>query len=141
MLKRLTNWPEAFAAALESARARPFQWGENDCCLFACDVVLAITGTDLARPFRGYKNRKEALTVIAGFGGIGALAENVAAMHGIPEIPPLQARRGDVCLFDNGNGETLGICRGDLVLAPGKDGLIGHPLTTVLETLRAWEIG
>ncbi len=141
MLKRLDNWPEALAAALEHVQNKPFEWGENDCCLFACNIVEAITGTDLASPFRGYKNRTEAFEVIKGYGGIGKLAESVAQEFSIPEIEPLKARRGDVFLFNNGNGETLGICRGDLVLAPGKEKLDGLPITKVLDTLRAWEIG
>jgi hypothetical protein len=78
---------------------------------------------------------------VARYGGIGRLAESIALEHGIPEIPPLRARRGDVCLFDTGQGETLGICRGNIVLAPGKDGLVGHPVSKLLESLRAWEIG
>ena len=138
MIERLPNWPEAFAAALAHVQNTPFEWGKNDCCLFACNVVEAITGTDLAGPFRGYKNRAEAFKVIKGYGGIGKLAESVAQKYGIPEIEPLKARRGDVCLFNNGNGETLGICRGDLVLAPSKEKLDGLPVSKVL---RAWEIG
>ncbi|MCB9990675.1 MAG: hypothetical protein H6867_04770 [Rhodospirillales bacterium] len=141
MLKRLNNWPEAFAAALEAVQHEPFEWGKNDCCLFACNIVKAITGTDLASPFRGYKDRAEAFEIIKGYGGIGKLAESVAEEYGIPEINPLIARRGDVCLFNNGNGETLGICRGDLVLAPGKEKLDGIPVSKVSDTLRAWRIG
>lgn len=141
MLTRLNNWPEAFAAALDAVQNEPFEWGKNDCCLFACNIVKAITGTDLARPFRGYKNRNEAFEVIKSYGGIGKLAESVAQEYGISEINPLKARRGDVCLFDTGQGETLGICRGDLVLAPGKEGMVGHPISKIQSTLRAWEIG
>jgi len=141
MLERIPHWPEAYADELARVHNKPFEWGKNDCCLFACNVAMAITGTDLARPFRGYKNRTEAFELIKGYGGIGKLAESVAQEYSIPEIEPLRARRGDIFLFDNGNGETLGICRGDLVLAPGEDGLIGHPLSKLSGKLRAWEIG
>lgn len=138
MIQRLANWPEAFASALEHVQNKPFVWGENDCCLFACNCVLAITGTDLARTFRGYKNRNEAVVLIAGYGGLYKLAATIGEEHGIPEVPTLQARRGDVVLFEGGEGPALGICIGDKIVAPGDNGLVGYPL---LKALHAWRIG
>lgn len=138
MLKRIKDWPEALASEMARVQNMPFEWGKNDCCLFACNAVKAITGKDLARSFRGYKTRNEAFDLIKSFGGIGKLAESVAKKYSIPEIDPLLARRGDVCLLDAGRGETLGICVGDTIVAPGDKGLVGFPL---MQGLRAWRIG
>lgn len=138
MIQRLPGWPEAFASALSHVQNKPFEWGVNDCCLFACNCVLAITGTDLARTFRGYQNRKEAIALIAGYGGLYQLAAAIGKEHGIPELPTLKARRGDVVLFEGGNGPALGICTGDKIAAPGDTGLIGYPIR---DALHAWRIG
>jgi hypothetical protein len=52
-MKRYEDWPQRLVAAIEAARGRPFSWGAMDCCLFAADVVLAMTGVDYAAGFRG----------------------------------------------------------------------------------------
>lgn len=138
MIQRLTEWPEALAAALALAQNKPFAWGENDCCLFAANCAEAITGVDLANGFRGYQDRAQALEMIAGFGGLLGFASHIAKIYSLPEMKPLQARRGDICLFEGGNGPTLGICAGDKLLAPGKSGLIGYAIT---KGLYAWGVG
>lgn len=138
MLKRRHGWPEALAAEIERAYHLPFSWGNNDCCLFACNCALVLTGIDLAASFRGYKTRREAMEVLKKFGGVSGVAEAVAHSHAVPEIVPLCARRGDVCLLDAGRGETLGVCVGDWIVCPGFSGLTAFPL---LQGIRAWEIG
>ncbi len=48
-----SDFAERLHAAVAARRGQPFQWGENDCALFACDLVEAATGVDYAAPFRG----------------------------------------------------------------------------------------
>jgi hypothetical protein len=138
MLKRLNGWPEALASALEHARNEPFRWGQNDCCLFAAYCAKAITGRDLAIQFRGYQTRAEAAEILESFGGLYRLASIVARAHGAPEIPPLQARRGDICLLKGREGPMLGVCIGDKIVAPGESGLVSYPIS---KGHHAWGIG
>lgn len=115
MLTRFPNWPERLDAVLRDNN-RPFQWGVNDCALRACDVVLAITGTDVAAEFRGrYTTRVGATRVMRRLygGNLERVAEKIAAAHGMPEIPPALARRGDVVLVDTDHGPSLGVMRHD----------------------------
>ena len=137
-IKRYPDWPERLAKFIDAARIKPFVWGENDCCLFAMDCVQAITGQDLAQPYRGYTSQTQALRLLNRSGGVAGIAEAVAAKYDIPEITPLTAQRGDVCLFDIGRGNTLGIRAGEHIYAPGFKGLIGFP---ALQAVRAWRIG
>jgi len=137
-IKRYPDWPERLAKFIDAARMKPFVWGENDCCLFAMDCVAAITGQDLAQPYRGYTSQTQALRLLNRSGGIAGIADAVAAKYDIPEITPLTAQRGDVCLFDIGRGDTLGIRAGEYIYAPGFKGLIGFP---ALQAVRAWRIG
>ena len=137
MIHKLENWPGAFASALSHVQNKPFIWGENDCCLFACNCILAITGVDLARTFRGYNTANEATAHIAGYGGLYELVSAICREHGMPEIPPRQARRGDPVLFEGGFGLTLGICVGDKVVAPGRNRLSSYG---ILKGLHAWRI-
>lgn len=138
MIKRFPDWPERLAGYINLCLKRPFVWGENDCCLFAMDCVQEMTGVDLAKPYRGYKTQIQALRLLNRHGGIAGIAETVAEKHGIAEIPPLTSQRGDVCLFDIGRGDTLGIRAGEHIFAPGRQGLVGFP---VLQGIRAWRIG
>lgn len=137
-LKRFADWPERLSAHIHARLKEPFVWGKNDCCLFAMDCVMAITGDDLATPYRGYTSQREALRMLKEHGGIVGIAEAVAHKYAIPEIAPAMAGRGDVCLFDVGHGDTLGICAGSSIFAPGPMGLVGTP---ALQALRAWRIG
>ncbi len=137
MIYKLDNWPVAFAAALSHAENKPFIWGENDCCLFACNCIFATTGIDLARTFRGYTTAPEAAALIAGYGGLYQLVSAVCRKHDIPEILPRQARRGDPVLFEGGEGSTLGICTGDKIAAPGRSRLA---TCGILKGIHAWRI-
>lgn len=137
MIQKLDNWPVAFAAALSHAENKPFIWGENDCCLFACNCIFATTGIDLARTFRGYTTAPEAAALIAGYGGLYQLVSAVCRKHDIPEILPRQARRGDPVLFEGGEGPTLGICTGDKIAAPGRSRLA---TCGILKGIHAWRI-
>lgn len=137
-LKRLPDWSIRLDRKITACVKEPFVWGENDCCLFAMDCVRIITGEDLAEPYRGYKSQREALRLLNRSGGIAGIAEAVARRYGIEEILPVLAKRGDVCLFDIGRGDTLGIRSGEYIFAPGYEGLAGFPM---LQALRAWRIG
>jgi len=98
---RNPDWLPRLEAAVARARALPFAWGRHDCCLFPCDVVRAMTGVDLARGWRGrYRSLLGARRMLRRRGGLKALAEGVARRHGLAEIPPATARRGDVVLLD-----------------------------------------
>lgn len=137
-LKRFPDWPERLARYIDASVNKPFVWGQNDCCLFAMDCVMAITGEDLAAPYRGYQSQMQAVRMLHKNGGVAGIANAVALKYGIQEIAPAMAGRGDVCLFDIGRGDTLGIRAGGHIFAPGRDGLIGFP---ILQALRAWRIG
>jgi len=138
MLKRHAQWPEALASEIARAWTKPFTWGANDCCLFACDCVLAMTGTDIASSFRGYRNVEEAKDILKRFGGVGGVAEDVARQYGVSQIPALMGQRGDIFLIDVGHGETLGVGAGERILCPGFRGLVSLPQ---LQAIRAWKIG
>jgi hypothetical protein len=130
---RFENWPSLLADFL--ADEKPFAWGSRDCCLFAADAVLCITGTDPAKGYRGrYKTAIGAARLQKLYGGLAGLVEKV----GLEEITPLKAQRGDVVLIDTPLGEALGVIdlRGD-VSAQGMEGITRYP---VISARRAWRV-
>ena len=51
-MTRHPEWPQRLAAYLETRQFAPFVWGSNDCCRFAADGVLAMTGHDYIAAYR-----------------------------------------------------------------------------------------
>lgn len=140
MMNRTRDWPERMHEAIEAARERPFRWGEHDCALFACGVVLAMTGTDLAGEFRGlYGSGEEAERIVSDSGGLKALCGSVAARFGLAEIPRAYARRGDVVLVPAGPGGSLAlaICDGRFALSTQESGLVAVPMASAV---KAWRV-
>lgn len=110
----------------------PFEWGKNDCCMFSANCAFAITGTDYAKPYRGYKTAKGAMGRLKGIGVEGIATK----LWGHPKTAAY-AKRGDVVLFDCGDGDALGICIGDKIAVMGQDGLVILPMS---ECLKAWSV-
>lgn len=135
-MKRIKGWEQALAHVTRAAMAKPHAWGSHDCCLFAADCVAAITGEDLAAEFRGnYNDAASARRTLALIG-----CEDVAdvASRYLPEIPPSEARRGDVVAIDGEFGLFLAIVDGRTAVGPAARGLTHTPLQLAL---RGWRVG
>ena len=145
---RLEQWPERLADLIEARHAQPFAWGVQDCALFACDAVQAMTGIDPAIAFRGrYKDRRGAYSALGQFLGVdgkrhskaalGSVWAKIAVKHGWWEVPPAFAQRGDVGLLDLDGRGTLAICMGAIFAAAGPSGVVFIPHG---HARRAWHI-
>jgi len=131
---RKPNWPEILFEELAKMAKREFIRGECDCCLFAADIVLAMTGEDYAAAYRGkYKTKKGAASALRKYGG-GTIETSIP----LDEIPVNYAGRGDLVLADLPNGPAVGICIGAIAAfkAAGK-GLAYIPIT---ECRMAWKV-
>lgn len=135
MRPRLPNWPGRLERFVSDAADRRFRYGAFDCCLFVCEAIEAMTGTDPAREFRGrYSSRGAGRRLLLAAGGIPA----IAAAHGMSEIPIGQARRGDVLMFKP-------MCIGLMALS-GVDALVIGPDGALMRinaklAKRAWRVG
>lgn len=137
-IMRLENWPSLLAAFL--ADEKPFAWGSRDCCLFAADAVLFITGIDPAIDFRNrYTTAKGAARVLKKYGGLEGAVERITLDHGMMEIPVSMAQRGDVVLIDSPLGDALAVV--DLlgtITGQSTDGFTRYPIRCAR---RAWRVG
>ena len=97
---RFDHWPSLLSAYLESRRTVPFRYGSHDCCLFAADAILAITGIDPAASFRNrYQSAFGAtrrMRETCAQATVDRLAAIVFAECGFPAIAPVYASRGDI---------------------------------------------
>jgi len=103
---RIPTWEEALANYMAEKRHEPFEYGVNDCCLFAAGAVLQITGKDPMVEFRGkYDSLKGSLKVIKEIGA-GTLEATLDAKF--PEVAIGHAQRGDLAFFDGSVGVVMG---------------------------------
>jgi hypothetical protein len=127
---RPDGWEKRLTEYLQTVG--PFEWGTNDCCLFAANGVLAMTGIDYAQPYRGYKTAKGALGKLKGIG-----VEGVATKAWGEPIPVELAHRGDPVLLDSGEGLALGLCIGHKIAAIGPKGVLYLPMAVAI---KAWSV-
>lgn len=137
---RFENWPQLLTQFLDSKRDQPFEWGVNDCCLFAADWVHLATGQDPALAFRGvYETAQGAADVLKDFGGVHGAIAGLNPKHGIRPVAVGFAGRGDLVLYPGGMGETLGVIDdgGRSIAGPGKLGLVW---TLRTRAIQAWRV-
>ena len=126
-LQRLPHWRLHFDQLLCSRLQTNFAWGIFDCCLFAADVVQAVTGVDPAAPYRGYRGARQGMRLLQSAGGVGSFATRAL---GFPVRMDL-ARVGDVVMLPAGRRarDALGVVISSTELAvPGGVGLRCAPL-------------
>lgn len=129
---RFSNWDLTLSAYIESSKSTVFEWGVNDCALWASRFVALITGSEHAVAWQGLYDTEEtaaALMLARGFSGVEAIADSILDI-----VPVKLAQRGDLILFAG----ALGICDGRksyiLTLEQG--------MVSVLTTrcLKAWKV-
>jgi hypothetical protein len=128
--QRLSGWPERHFALIEARRNVPFAWHDNDCCSFAADAVMALSGRDIFADYRGkYHDAAGAAEFIAA-------ADGIRLMFDLPSKPIGFAQRGDLVIAMLDGRETVGVVVGNGTwCAPGPDGLVFRPMAEVIEVM------
>lgn len=144
-MTRKQDWQKHLHEFVDSRRKAPFVWGANDCALFVCDGIKAMTDVDIAVDFRDkYATQLGALKTIkevTGGENVEDVANFVTVKFGMADArSPLFAQRGDAVLFDGAEGPALGLVYLDGVHAVfvGEAGLRQVALS---KCRRAWVVG
>ena len=129
LMTRVDHWERLLAAAIDTARARPFVWGIHDCPTFAFETAMILTGGgDIASLWRGrYTTALGGERVMRRLGW-ASLEGMGRALLGEPRPTVLLAQRGDIVLADTGLG--FGICTGASAVGMAPEGLKTVPLTS-----------
>ena len=116
-MNRASDWEAALSEYINVMRHAPFEYGVNDCCMFAAGAVEAMTGVDAMSEFRGkYDSALSAAKALRDIGA-GSLEATIDAKFS--EVAISQAKRGDIALFD----DSLGIVSGSFAWFVSDDGL------------------
>lgn len=125
-MPRLEYWETKLNKFIEEHLNKPQKWGEVDCCMTVGNMILATTGKDPLKKFRGkYKTEIGAGRQIKKAGGdlLGA-ADKICEEFGFEEVPNGFGQRGDVRLVIGDNGQALAfIGPGGKTWCSGKTGL------------------
>lgn len=130
---RFQDWPTRLDAAVTAAQGRRFRYGVFDCCLFAADVVVAITGVDTAAALRGYRGRRAAAAILEHEGGMVALVSRLLGAS----MSAARAGRGDVIFGYPIVDGAVGVCLGRSVAFAGPKGVSFYPRSVAA---LAWRI-
>jgi len=136
---RRPDWHLQFRLAVQAASARPFAWGDHDCCLFPARVADAITvdGDYVARLLAqfSYRSKADVTALVATGRGLRAMMN---AFMPSPEIPWGWAMMGDaVLLLDEADRRVLGVCEGAQALVAAEVGVVPVPMG---RALCAWRV-
>ena len=139
MANRKQDWEFRLEFQITSATHRLFRYGSFDCCTFAADAILEMTGVDVMKKLRGYKGTKQARELLKDMGGMEKALEIIAAENNMEEVIVTKARRGDMILI-RGRRPAVGILSldGSWVVVPDIRGIYRIPLSLCA---RAWRVG
>jgi hypothetical protein len=131
LITKTRGWRGRLASSIQERRRKPFEWGVNDCGLFAADCVLAMTGVDLAEKLRGKYRTEEGAAKALRRIGLGSHVQ--LAEENFREIPPMEATLGDIAIIEK---DSLGIVNGETVAVYSKKGIGFVPMSRILRAFR-----
>lgn len=121
-MQRRSDWLARLNAYIAAAHGRAFEYGKHDCALFAGGAIEAMTGEDLAAPFRGaYSTLGHGMKAVmrAGYNGpFDLLRAHLAA------IPIAQAQVGDLAMLKTPAGPAIGVVQGARIFYVTDRGLL-----------------
>ena len=100
---RRLDWEKQLATTIDD-HDLPFHYGKNDCCLFALDIVYAITGRHLEHSY-AWSNSREALSILHKTGGVVNIVDAMLARTD-------RLMRGDIVSIKQEGKDCLGVCMG-----------------------------
>lgn len=126
---------EALHAFVASHMRTPFAWGAHDCVTFAADAVMALTGEDPLKRFRGrWTSAQGAARLLERLGGLEKAVDAV-----LSPVAPALAQRGDVAAWRDEDGRLqLAIVEGETLVGPGLEGQARLPRAAMV---LAWSAG
>jgi len=135
---RLEGWEGRLAQLCAGAQAMPFQRGLHDCCTFARQVEVALTGVTLFGDSGRWRTPAGAVRALRRM-GYATIRDMLDAR--LLACAPAMARRGDLIMADAPGADDMGalaVVIGAQAVLPGPAGLLRVP---VLSATAGWRIG
>ena len=126
-IARFPDWRTRLVRYLCEVAHLPFEDGVHDCALFFAGALEAMTGFDVAAPYRGrYSTLRGGFRIVRRDG----YRDHVAWVQSHLETKPVAlARQGDGAVVETPDGDALGIVQGAGIYVLLPSGLALVPLT------------
>lgn len=134
-------WRARFEKVIDDTKAKPFTWDGHECVIGLCaNTILAITGIDLAKEYRGKFNDARSAARLMKNMGFENIADLVASFLEEYEGGPSQAKIGDIVAIpdDTVFGYGLGVVNGERVFVLSETGM---GTVDLLMATRAFRVG
>lgn len=135
MIRKTPGWQARLVAYLAATARAEFSLGLMDCALHGASALEAMTGVDLAAPYRGrYTTFRGGLRVLRKDGYADHIA--LATAHLRTREAGQTARPGDLAVVETDEGPALGVVQGQSIYLRAPSGLALLPVaqaTTVFE--------
>lgn len=132
---RRADWKPRLALYLSQVVRKGFAPGAHDCALFAAGAVEAMTGIDIAAPFRGrYRTIRGGIRILRAAGHADHIA--LARVH-FAEVHKSRATPGDLAILPTEDGMALGVVHGEMVFVLSARGGMGmKPVQSAVRILQ-----
>jgi hypothetical protein len=138
MKLRRQDWPQRLAEYLKERRSTPFQWGTNDCLVYACDAVERMTDEDPLEDIRGtWSNEFGARRVVVEMDGLPRwIGDRFRRLRSV-----LEAQDGDIgILAESDDWNTVLLCVGAYWAGPSPAGMVMLPINDP-QVIAAFAVG
>lgn len=134
-LTRLPDWQPRLRSWLRGIGNRQIEPGRHDCCLFGAGAVEALTGVDLAAPWRGrYTTYRGGFRILRKAGYRDHV--DLIARH-LDEAVLAEALAGDIAIVPTDDGDAVGVFQGSAIYVLTSSGRLGFapvpPMTTIFK--------
>ena len=130
---RHSDWLKRLNSVVAKHQALPARYGVSDCYIIADDAVEAVTGEQMFAGARDYTTPAGAAKQLRRH-GFETVREAFAAKFA--EVPVLQARRGDIGVYDNNGELSGGVFTAVGFMVRGEETIVFLPATAVLSAFK-----
>lgn len=140
-MKRPNDWLERITEYLDGIVGIPYDPVTHNCATFTLGAIEAVTGETVVSVLKRLAiklptNELGVTRLLTERGGMRGIA--CEAFGGEPDPAFLQARRGDIALFDGTDGDTLGVVESGGAICVTPEGLWRFDLS---ESKGFWRLG
>lgn len=138
-MNKTPGWQTRLLTTVKQLEAVPFEWGQNDCCIFAAKCIDAQYGTAISQDVVGKYNSEISCKRFMISRVKDTSLPKVLDSFLPVRVDPRLAQRGDVVMFNTDNGLTAGILWTGCVWAMGPSGATTFKRADI-KLIDAWRV-
>ena len=132
---RLPDWRSRLYQLIAEYESVPFEFGSNDCALWAGRVVNAVTGDDVFSEYVGrYKTATGGYRAFKKATGFASHIEYVKSTLELEQNAFAQA--GDLGFVETDEGQAIVVLLGSFAAGIGEAGLVRYPIENVTDCFK-----